>query len=138
MRELRYLQHMIEGHRLMATPEDGWCLIDSDGAHIFDGFATALEVIQEASRLRWLYASGYTGDAPWGTPTAVEAIGALAARITQLETQRDKLTEAGNVMAAACEVLARKLNDCTNEDLAEAVAAWTAWRREAKGFEEEK
>ena len=49
-----------------------------------------------------------------------------------LRAQVAKMREAGDRVAAACEVLARKLNDCTNEDLAEAVAAWTAWRREAK------
>ena len=53
-------------------------------------------------------------------------------RIEELEAKIVALIKAGDRVAAACEVLARKLNDCTNEDLAEAVAAWTAWRQEAK------
>jgi len=62
----------------------------------------------------------------------VWTLGEAAAIIERQEAKIVALIKAGDRVAAACEVLARKLNDCTNEDLAEAVAAWTAWRREAK------
>ena len=39
------------------------------------------------------------------------------------------LIRAGDRVAATCEALARKLDDCTTPELAEAVNAWTDWHR---------